>query len=129
MVRFIAQALRLLAIGNMVTANPAGILPSKSVAPLVTSPAGTKTSTAVPASTGKIEISDAALDAAPVASQPQSNASLVSIPGKADNSTLVAARPDLQTHVQTTLVNSTSKVKRDIVSFLSNLPHDLFTNI
>jgi hypothetical protein len=106
MTRHLVRILSLLALGALVSAapGPAGIIPgTKSVSLLATTEhTATTTAKTAPTSSGTpasttISISHSVIDAAVVQNNPPtSNFSPIPV---GDNSTLVHARPDLQTHI------------------------------
>jgi hypothetical protein len=123
MVRHLFSIASFLALGALVSAapGPAGVIPgTKSVTLLLTTEhTATTTAKTTPTSSGtpassKISIPDAVIDAAPVQNNPPTS-KFSSIPGGGDNSTLLQARPDLQTHVNNAIHLATNKTtsKRD----------------
>jgi hypothetical protein len=108
MTRHLVSILSLLALGALVSAVPApnGIVQvpgTKSLAPLPSSHTATTTAKTTPTSSGtpastRLSIPDDVIDAVVIQNNP-STSKFSSIPGGSDNSTLLQARPDLQTHV------------------------------
>ncbi|KAH6666945.1 hypothetical protein B0J14DRAFT_642825 [Halenospora varia] len=121
MVVFTKHLLGLLALGSIAAAAPQLVPGTATVAPVATTQASVAppppqaTATTAPTS-GKIDIPLDVINAAPVDNTPATDPSLASIPGKVDNSTLVAARPELQTYVNSANVSTdnTTTPKRDL---------------
>ncbi|KAH8654146.1 hypothetical protein BGZ60DRAFT_435972 [Tricladium varicosporioides] len=120
MVVLTKHLLGLLALGSITAAAPQLVPGTETVVPAVPTtetvapPPPQATSTTTPTS-GKIDIPLDVIKAAPVDNKPATDPSLASIPGKGDNSTLVNARPELQTYVNSANVSTSNTTipKRD----------------
>jgi len=129
----LSGVLSILALGAIVTAAPPPFskVPLNSATTSAIAPKATEnssTSAAAPVATGPISIPDSVIDAAPIQDISTDN-TLVSIPGIVSNSTLLDARPDLQTYVNSANVtgNSTVTRKRDLTKRSAN-PNDCNPN-